>query len=385
MVLRKKDDLETFDLGDDTNAATAATTTTTNVEIEHNQRKKKDDEKKKKEKKDKGAVKEDKTQEIKEVDEEEEAEAEQQEIQGEEQEEKKKDKKKKDKEEKEVDAEDLKEEASTMNNVDNNEDNKNDEVVSSSSGVIIEVTCNDESYKKVVKNIVKDVVRYPDGDDIIKEVSKEGSLLLDEFIYYILQRVVTQSIELVTYNEDGLAAAAATSSLVLSSREIQTSIRLILPPGELSNNAVNEGSRALTKCFDPSSPLNRNRRRIMAQKREQQEEYTLTAGTGEEEEESSSSSIAWDFIKSIKEHIVNSIGSSDVVASAVTAVAVHLIHSAISEGGGDTSSSSFLVEAINDNNNTTTAMMLLSQNMQMCEKLDYKHTVKKVSKMLLLC
>lgn len=56
-------------------------------------------------------------------------------------------------------------------------------------------------------------------------------LLLD-----IFERVATEASKLAAYNKKS----------TISSREIQTSVRLILP-GELAKHAVSEGTKAVTK------------------------------------------------------------------------------------------------------------------------------------------
>jgi histone H2B len=53
---------------------------------------------------------------------------------------------------------------------------------------------------------------------------------------YIFERVATEASKLAAYNKKS----------TISSREIQTSVRLILP-GELAKHAVSEGTKAVTK------------------------------------------------------------------------------------------------------------------------------------------
>jgi histone H2B len=52
----------------------------------------------------------------------------------------------------------------------------------------------------------------------------------------IFERVATEASKLAAYNKKS----------TISSREIQTSVRLILP-GELAKHAVSEGTKAVTK------------------------------------------------------------------------------------------------------------------------------------------
>lgn len=63
--------------------------------------------------------------------------------------------------------------------------------------------------------------------------SPECSLLT---ISDIFERVATEASKLAAYNKKS----------TISSREIQTSVRLILP-GELAKHAVSEGTKAVTK------------------------------------------------------------------------------------------------------------------------------------------
>ena len=57
----------------------------------------------------------------------------------------------------------------------------------------------------------------------------------------IFERVATEASKLAAYNKKS----------TISSREIQTSVRLILP-GELAKHAVSEGTKAVTKYSSSS-------------------------------------------------------------------------------------------------------------------------------------
>ena len=57
-----------------------------------------------------------------------------------------------------------------------------------------------------------------------------------DIIQDIFERVATEASKLAAYNKKS----------TISSREIQTSVRLILP-GELAKHAVSEGTKAVTK------------------------------------------------------------------------------------------------------------------------------------------
>jgi len=59
---------------------------------------------------------------------------------------------------------------------------------------------------------------------------------MDNFINDIFERIATEAGRLARYNKRH----------TITSREIQTSVRLILP-GELAKHAVSEGTKAVTK------------------------------------------------------------------------------------------------------------------------------------------
>ena len=65
--------------------------------------------------------------------------------------------------------------------------------------------------------------------------------IMNSFINDIFERVASEAGRLARYN----------SKSTLSSREIQTSVRLILP-GELAKHAVSEGTKAVTKYTQSS-------------------------------------------------------------------------------------------------------------------------------------
>jgi histone H2B len=67
-------------------------------------------------------------------------------------------------------------------------------------------------------------------------ISKKSMSIMNSFINDIFDRMATESVKLVRYNK----------KKTLSSREMQTAIRLMLP-GELSKHAVSEGTKAVTK------------------------------------------------------------------------------------------------------------------------------------------
>jgi histone H2B len=67
-------------------------------------------------------------------------------------------------------------------------------------------------------------------------ISKKGMSIMNSFINDIFGRIAEEAGKLSTYNKKA----------TLSSREIQTAVRLMLP-GELAKHAVSEGTKAVTK------------------------------------------------------------------------------------------------------------------------------------------
>ena len=66
--------------------------------------------------------------------------------------------------------------------------------------------------------------------------------ILNSFITDIFERIATEAAKLARYNKKA----------TLSSREIQTGVRLVLP-GELAKHAVSEGTKAVTKFNSSTS------------------------------------------------------------------------------------------------------------------------------------
>ena len=73
-------------------------------------------------------------------------------------------------------------------------------------------------------------------------ISKKGMSVMNSFIADIFDKVVTEAGRLTRYNKKS----------TLSSREVQTAVRLVLP-GELAKHAVSEGTKAVTKFTAVSS------------------------------------------------------------------------------------------------------------------------------------
>ena len=67
-------------------------------------------------------------------------------------------------------------------------------------------------------------------------ISKRSMSIMNSFIYDIFEKIATEASKLVRYNKKH----------TLSSREVQTAVRLLLP-GELAKHAVSEGTKAVTK------------------------------------------------------------------------------------------------------------------------------------------
>ena len=67
-------------------------------------------------------------------------------------------------------------------------------------------------------------------------ISKKGMSIMNSFINDIFERIAMEAGKLSRYSKKA----------TLSSREIQTSVRLMLP-GELAKHAVSEGTKAVTK------------------------------------------------------------------------------------------------------------------------------------------
>merc|ERR1719343_1027547 len=82
---------------------------------------------------------------------------------------------------------------------------------------------------KVLKQIHEDV-----------GISKRGMNIMNSFMCDIFDRLATESVKLMR----------SSSKKTLTSREIETAARLMLP-GELSKHAVSEGTKAVTKYNRP--------------------------------------------------------------------------------------------------------------------------------------
>lgn len=88
---------------------------------------------------------------------------------------------------------------------------------------------NTNSYASYIYKVLKQV--HPDTG-----VSKKAMVIMDSFVHDIFERIASESGRLARYNKRH----------TISSREIQTAVRLVLP-GELAKHAVSEGTKAVTK------------------------------------------------------------------------------------------------------------------------------------------
>ena len=67
-------------------------------------------------------------------------------------------------------------------------------------------------------------------------ISSKAMGIMNSFVNDIFERIATEASRLAHYNKKS----------TISSREVQTAIRLLLP-GELAKHAVSEGTKAVTK------------------------------------------------------------------------------------------------------------------------------------------
>jgi len=96
-------------------------------------------------------------------------------------------------------------------------------------------TPQNNSYKSYIYKVLKQV--HPDTG-----ISRKAMIIMDNFINDIFERLAAEAGRLARYNKRH----------TITSREIQTAVRLILP-GELAKHAVSEGTKAVTK-YNSSTP-----------------------------------------------------------------------------------------------------------------------------------
>src|SRR5210317_885706 len=86
-----------------------------------------------------------------------------------------------------------------------------------------------ETYKIYIYKVLKQV--HPDTG-----VSSKAMSIMNSFVNDIFERIAAEASRLAHYNKRS----------TITSREIQTAVRLLLP-GELAKHAVSEGTKAVTK------------------------------------------------------------------------------------------------------------------------------------------
>ncbi|KAF8371328.1 hypothetical protein PRIPAC_77757 [Pristionchus pacificus] len=93
-----------------------------------------------------------------------------------------------------------------------------------------------ESYSVYIYRVLKQV--HPDTG-----VSSKAMSIMNSFVNDVFERIAGEASRLAHYNKRS----------TISSREIQTAVRLILP-GELAKHAVSEGTKAVTKYTSSNVP-----------------------------------------------------------------------------------------------------------------------------------
>ncbi|CAH2017536.1 unnamed protein product [Acanthoscelides obtectus] len=91
------------------------------------------------------------------------------------------------------------------------------------------VTKRKESYAIYIYKVLKQV--HPDTG-----ISSKAMSIMNSFVNDIFERIAAEASRLAHYNKRA----------TITSREIQTAVRLLLP-GELAKHAVSEGTKAVTK------------------------------------------------------------------------------------------------------------------------------------------
>uniref|UniRef100_A0A3P8S3C3 Histone H2B n=1 Tax=Amphiprion percula TaxID=161767 RepID=A0A3P8S3C3_AMPPE len=93
-----------------------------------------------------------------------------------------------------------------------------------------------ESYGIYVYKVLKQV--HPDTG-----ISSKAMSIMNSFVTDIFERIAGEASRLALYNKRS----------TITSREIQTAVRLLLP-GELAKHAVSEGTKAVTKYTSSKLP-----------------------------------------------------------------------------------------------------------------------------------
>ncbi|XP_055119378.1 histone H2B type 1-A-like [Symphalangus syndactylus] len=89
--------------------------------------------------------------------------------------------------------------------------------------------CRKESYSIYIYKMLKQV--HPDTG-----ISSKAMSIMNSFVSNIFERIAGEASRLAHYDKRS----------TITSREIQTAVRLLLP-GELAKHAVSEGTKAVTK------------------------------------------------------------------------------------------------------------------------------------------
>ncbi len=92
-----------------------------------------------------------------------------------------------------------------------------------------------ESYSSYIYKMLKQV--HPDTG-----ISSRGMSVMNSFTNHMFDKIATEAGRLLRYNKKS----------TLTSREIQTACRLILP-GELAKHAISEGTKSVTKMLNETS------------------------------------------------------------------------------------------------------------------------------------
>ena len=93
-------------------------------------------------------------------------------------------------------------------------------------------TVRKETYSSYIYKVLKQV--HPDTG-----ISNKAMSILNSFVNDIFERIASEASKLAAYNKRS----------TISSREIQTAVRLVLP-GELAKHAVSEGTKVRPRTGD---------------------------------------------------------------------------------------------------------------------------------------
>ncbi|XP_029632951.1 late histone H2B.L4-like [Octopus sinensis] len=86
-----------------------------------------------------------------------------------------------------------------------------------------------ESYSNYIYKVMKQV--HPDTG-----ISSKAMIIMNSFVNDLFERIAAEASRLAQYNRRS----------TISSREIQTAVRLLIP-GQLAKHAMSEGTKAITK------------------------------------------------------------------------------------------------------------------------------------------